>query len=465
MKRTPALLAALLLGGCAYYNGLYNAERLVKRAEKAEREGRTGEASSYWGEAAVKAETVLVRFPKSKWAERARFIDGKALQRSGNCQAAVVPLGRVATEGRDPALADQAAVLWSECLAQLGQSEAAGFAIERLVRSEDPAVRSEASWRAGVAYRRSGRAEEAVTFLQGSDLPQARGELAIALADAGRITEALALTDTLIVELDTLVRWGDLLGAIGREDIIDASKFLDRAAGYMRPHPDTLARWLSEDAARWLRADTAQATRRWGQAFAAGPITENGVEALLRLLRFRLAQSADPAVLDTVVSTVAEVEPGAGVAAGRAAAFGQAARAVRRRLDSLDIRAPQGDMRGFLLAETLRDSLNAVLLSASLFERIASERPESPYASKALFAMAAADPIRRDSLMAMIVARYPSDPYVIVATGGDTPLYRALEDSLARFARGARVPPRPATRPGVRPPARPTNPTPAAPVQ
>ena len=464
MKRPSVLLVALLLGGCAYYNGLYKAERLAKRAEKAEREGRTGEASSRWEEAAVKAETVLARFPKSKWAERARFLDGKALQRSGNCASAVTPLGRVATEGRDPALADEAAVLWSACLAQLGQAEAAGFAVERLIGSDDPAVRSEASWRAGVAYRRTGRAEEAVALLKGSDLPQARGELAIALAEAGRISEALALTDSLVVELDTLVRWGDLLGAIGREDIIDASAFLDRAASYVRPDPDTLARWLSEDAARWLRADTAVATRRWTQAYAAGPISQSGVDALIRLLRFRLAHSADPAILDSVVGAVAEIEPGAGGAATRANAFGQSAASARRRLDSLDLRAPQGDMRGFLLAEELRDSMNAVLLSASLFERLASERPESPYASKALFALAAADPVRHDSLLAMVVARYPSDPYVIAATGGDTPRYRALEDSLARFARGARLPTRPATRPGTRPPPRPANPTPAAPA-
>ena len=80
MKRPPLLLTALLLGGCAYYNGLYNAERLVRSAEKAEREGRTGEASGYWGEAAVKAETVLARFPTSKWAD-------PAVKSKANCVA------------------------------------------------------------------------------------------------------------------------------------------------------------------------------------------------------------------------------------------------------------------------------------------------------------------------------------------------------------------------------------------
>jgi len=462
--RRALLLATLLLGGCVYYNGLYNAERLVKRAEKAEREGRTGEAGNYWGEAAVKAETVLARFPTSKWADRARFIDGKALQRSGNCDAAVGPLGRVALEGRDAALADEAAVLWSECLAQLGRPEAAGFAVERLIGSSDPAVRSEASFRAGVAYRRTGRADEAVALLKGSDLPEARGELAVALAEAGRLSEALALTDSLIVELDTLVPWGALLAAIGREDIIDASKFLDRVGSYVRPSPDTAARWLAEDAERWLRVDTAQATRRWRQAYDAAPTRQGGVEALVRLLRFRLAHSGDVAILDTVIAAVAEIEPGAGEGAFRANALGVAAGGAKRRLDSLDVRAPQGDLRGFLLAEELRDSLNATLLSAGVFERVASERPESPYASKALLAMAAAFPARRDTLMAMVIARYPADPYVIAVTGGDSPAYRVLEDSLARFARTARTPPRPPVRPGARPGARPITTAPAAPT-
>ena len=62
-----ALLAASLLGACAYYNGLYNANRLASDARRAEREGRAGEARSLWAQAAVKAESVATRYPDSKY--------------------------------------------------------------------------------------------------------------------------------------------------------------------------------------------------------------------------------------------------------------------------------------------------------------------------------------------------------------------------------------------------------------
>ena len=78
LRPRPLLpLAALaLLASCAYYNGLYNAKDLARRAEKAERQGKTLEAQDLWGQVAVKAETVLVRHPHSKWTEEARFLHG-----------------------------------------------------------------------------------------------------------------------------------------------------------------------------------------------------------------------------------------------------------------------------------------------------------------------------------------------------------------------------------------------------
>ena len=82
MMRPPALilggLALGLLAGCAYYNGLYNANRLVKAAEKAEREGRVGEARSFWAQAAVKAESVVARYPESKYRDDALLLRGRA---------------------------------------------------------------------------------------------------------------------------------------------------------------------------------------------------------------------------------------------------------------------------------------------------------------------------------------------------------------------------------------------------
>ena len=54
-----ALVGISLLGGCAYYNGMYNTNRLAKSARKAERDGRTFEATSLWGQVITRADTLL----------------------------------------------------------------------------------------------------------------------------------------------------------------------------------------------------------------------------------------------------------------------------------------------------------------------------------------------------------------------------------------------------------------------
>jgi tetratricopeptide (TPR) repeat protein len=455
---TVALTLLLLASsGCAYYNGLYNAEHLVKRAEKAEREGRTGEASGYWGEAGVKADTVLARFPHSKWADRARIISGKARAKSGDCEGAVVPLRKVAKDAKDAALADEAAVLLSGCLVKLGQLEEAGFAVERLTGSPDPAVRSEAGLRAGAAYRRSGRSEEAIALLKGSDHPQARGELAAALADAGRIPESLALADTLASLKDTTAPWGAILAAIGREDIANASTLLDRIRRELVLPPDSIATWLNADAVRWFPADGSIALRRLDESFVTASGTPAGGDALMMTVRFRLAHAEDFSILDSVPVILDQMEPSAGDAVGQARFLLQVTSRMRERYDSLHLEAPQGDMRAFLLGEALRDSLRADRLAIQIWNRLVNERPESPYAPKAVLVLATLAPVRRDSLIALLRTRYPESPYLIAAGGGDSPGFQVLEDSLARYSRTLR-----STHPAGRTP-RPT--TPARPVQ
>ena len=103
LRRAPGLL---LVGvtACAYYNGLYNANRLVGEAEKAQREGRSGEARSLWSQAAVKAESVATRYPKSKWRDDALYLWGQGLMEAGECRRAENPLALAVDSSPDPKL-------------------------------------------------------------------------------------------------------------------------------------------------------------------------------------------------------------------------------------------------------------------------------------------------------------------------------------------------------------------------
>ena len=92
----PLLLAgAMLLAGCVYYNGMYNTNRLAKSARKAERDGRPSEAQGLWGQVVTRADSLIVRHPRSKYADQASVIRGLALARLNQCPDAVAPLLRI----------------------------------------------------------------------------------------------------------------------------------------------------------------------------------------------------------------------------------------------------------------------------------------------------------------------------------------------------------------------------------
>ena len=98
MKRArvlTGLAVALLLGGCVYYNGMYNTKRLASSARKAERDGRTFEATNLWGQVVTRAETLITRHPDSKYVDEALVLKGLALSRLSQCNTAVAPLGHV----------------------------------------------------------------------------------------------------------------------------------------------------------------------------------------------------------------------------------------------------------------------------------------------------------------------------------------------------------------------------------
>lgn len=463
IRAALAVLAITLLASCAYYNGLYNAKDLARRAEKSEREGRPFDAQNYWGQAAVKAETVLARHPRSKWAEEARWLDGKALERSGNCRAAMTPLQRTLREAQDPRRADDAALRLAACQVQMGDVDAAGLSVERLLQSPDPAIRSEAAWRAGSTYRRTGRSSEAVVVLRSSGHPRARGELPAALADVGEVPAAIALADSLLTEGDTLAPWGAIITSIGRRDVVQGSALLDRVIAALHLMPDSMTVWLAADAARWLPVDTGRAYARYAAAHDAAPNTPAGLQALLTSFLRRLASTADPAILDSITDQLGDIPASTGASLVQARSMVEVATRSRARLDSISAAAPQGDLRGFLLGEALRDSMHAPRLAALVWRRVVTERSASPYAPKVWLALAAVGGAPNDSVLTLLADRYSDSPYVHVLHGTGDDGYRSLEDSLARFARSQRTPTR-TTRPTVRG-SRPANaPLPAAPL-
>jgi len=432
-------LAATLLGGCVYYNGMYNANRLANSARKAEREGRTFEANNLWGQVVTKAESVAVRHPKSKYAEEAAILKGLGLARMGQCEPALAPLGRVAVASVGTDLTEDALLATGRCQLSMGNMSAADAAFAQVTESKDSWRRREARFLRAQTLRHAGRYQEALAALDGIREPRAVPERLLSLAGDGRVPEAMALADSLVARGDTTQPWDSLLVTLGRQDPLSGSDLVDRVRRLPNRPADRQARWLLDDGLRLAGSDTARARSRFRQAVEIGGTGEAAGRAALELVRLDMRGVRHPPGLSPLIQSLranAQRHPGV---ANELIRLGNTATSVITAIASVTPGSPQGDLRLFLAAETARDSLLAPRLAAGLFQRIVREWPESPYAPKAALAAQQVSPEWADSARALLEARYLASPYLAMIRGEEGSAYRQLEDSLGAFA-AAQVP-------------------------
>jgi tetratricopeptide (TPR) repeat protein len=459
VKRVSLLLACLALG-CAYYNGVYNTKRLASDARRAEKDGRTLEANGLWGRVALQAESTLARHPTNKWADETRLLQGTALVRLKECDRAVPILDKVLASTTDLKMRDEAALLNGDCRESLGDAEGASRVYAQMMDSPDPQRRSLARYQHGRALRTGGDYEEALNVLASSDHPRAAGERAAALAGAGRVPEAMTVSDSLIASHDTLAPWDSILAAIGRKDLEAASHLTDRVIEVFVA-AESRAGFLREDGLRWAPADEERAATRFAQAIQLSGKGPAGLNSRLELARMRLRGPNGAQALDQQAEALEQLVEFGGPAGAEAARLAFVTRTVAAARESVTPGAPQGDLRLFLAGELARDSLGAMPLAIELFARVPHDWPESLFAPKALFALAALEPARSDSLIQVVTEHYAESPYLAVLRGEDSPAYRKLEDSLRLFAQAAAIQTR--KRPGTQQ-ARP-NPTTRQPVE
>jgi tetratricopeptide (TPR) repeat protein len=432
--RRGLVLLLMLVGGCAYYNGMYNAKRLAGRAWKAEREGRTFEATSLWGQVAIKAESAAVRHPRKKWAEEARLLQGTAFVHLKDCARALAPLEAVMFTAREVEVRERAALLVGECRIALGDPAGATTAYARLVESREPSRRDLALYQRGRALRLDGRYQEALDELGRTSHPRAQGERAVALAAQGRVPEALAVAESLLVATDSLAPWDSLLAAVSAADPEAGSRLADRIAQTAGLPAGLKARLLAQDGVRWMAVDTARAGTRFATAnsLVDGPAARG--EVRFEAARARIVHAPSLASLRAAAEQLGDlgVESGPFVLRGT-----QLAAAVERFLliaDSTPAGAPRGDLRLFLAGELARDSLGSPGLARAQFRRLADEWPDSPFVPKALLALIPLEPSSADSLRSLLTERFTGSPYLAMIEHGESPAYRELEDSLRLFA-------------------------------
>jgi hypothetical protein len=425
VKRIVALLVVVSSAGCAYYNAMWSAERFAKQARRAEGRGQVSEARSQWALAAAKAERVVIRHPRSRWADDALALQAEGLARSGSCDEAVSVINRVQESVKDPALLERVALVDAECALSAGRAKQADAALVAPLASKDEARRSHAELLAGRAAALRLDYAGAVEHFERSREPGALAAHARVLIAGGKTAEATAVVEALTGPHFELER-GELLtqlgGAAGSEA---ASRALDRLLTRGKRIPlQEQARLLNADADRRLASgDHHEAAARYRRAAVlAPPATPEASAAAAGVQRVAIAGVMQRGELKPIETELARlsVEPGAVNA--------------KRLLDLVRQALVIGETpaAGFRVAELARDSLGAPALAGDLFLAVAARDTASLYAPKALVAALALLPERRDSIVAILDARYAMSPYTRAFHGEPSVAYAAAEDSLAR---------------------------------
>jgi len=475
-----ALVCAVapLLQGCAYFNGMYNANHWSAQAERSERAGRVAEARDRWRMAAIHADSVLSRHPHSRWANDAVLVRGRALvhldvysEAIGALEAALPHLSsgsQRATAQLYLGRADFAQRRLPEALEALDSAVAGGSARQR----------SEALLYRGRVLLAMGWPAAALEDFLASAEPAARFERARAALAGGQPDLAAQYLDG--VALVAPVQddaWLPLLESLARAGLAQRSSDLVAVVAARADAPrGPRARLLLADGDRLHAAhrDSA-ASVRWQEVVRSVPDSAEARSASVRLAQLDIVAAASADSLAPVGRRLELLVSQGGESGNRA----QELVRLLELVDTLAHVSENADACWYLRAELVRDSLSAPAAAAAAFAEMAVRFPDSPWTPKALVAATVAGHPAADSLRALLMGRYAESPYAAAALGrpGLDDRYAVLEDSLRLALAGVEGaawpagvsgplgpggvragPPRPGARPTVRPGVRPVEP-------
>ncbi len=426
--KVGASVLVLLLASCAYFNGVYNARQAGLQGDRLSRQGDTIAARERYVDAAQSAESVLTHHPRSRWADDARYLAGRAWAMAERCDAAIPRLQEwLRLAGEDDRRRGSAALAYGRCLHALQRYVEARDVLDPVTRSIDRTLATEASLWAARATLALGEYDRAHGYLRNTSESDAEWELARAYLADGQVEVAESLILSRAAHGDAR---DELFPALAKFWLADRRASVSRIVSAFDSTAPLAARARLHLLAGelWLAAgddETAlQHLSASRQLSREGPVNEIA-SARITLLSLRDL----PSMLDVTNA----------IGRGLPAAAGSI---EHRRLWSnallARMLAAHSDHSGaalFLAAEVARDSLRALALARALFLQAVDLHPRSPVAPKALLAAAALNP-DAPWYRARLLADYPESPYASVTRGEEPTDHAAMQtaDSLLRLS-------------------------------
>ncbi|MFQ5551391.1 MAG: tol-pal system YbgF family protein [Gemmatimonadales bacterium] len=424
IRRLFPIIAVTLAASCAYYNGLYNANRLARDANKAEREGRAGEARSFWNQVIVKTDSVLVRYPTSKHRDDALALQGHAYRKLGQCRRAFAPLLEVVDSSPDPNLVAASRLDLGQCYLDERQPDSAVIWLSPVVEVPVRYADDARYWR-GRALLRMGALERALADLRRTSRPEAAFDRSLVFVQLGSAPDAAAELEAVLDERYQEQLWHDALAALGSLDERIAASLVDSLIERGDLTRGERARVLTADGLRQRSSGrVALALDRFAAAREVAPDSLAGRVAAAHFVLTEISAAREvAAVPDDLEAVATMLGPDQLMVAG--------AVDILTRLVADSVRHELSDLSRFVIAELVRDSLDAPLLASSLFQSIEVDFPGSVLVAKSLIAASVIDYDRGGILLQRVLERYPDSPYTLAMRGMATPRYEVIEDSLS----------------------------------
>lgn len=413
-RSVAVCVSALLASGCVYYNGIYNAKAAARDGDARLRRGNDVDAVSFFQQSAEKAETVLVRHPKSSWRTYALYLAGRGAALAGQCEQGMPRLTEyLAQAGLDDKDRDRARVALGACDVRLSRLVTARARLDSLVDGKDAETARQARLWAARAALSAGDRDAVVRYLGSAD----DGVLPWELVRSSLSAQEYVRAESLLVQRAERGDYRDDVPSVLR-DLWSAGRF-DAVERILRSYDVARLRDASRATMHFtigdlsLRAGRDTVARRHlvvAQELA-GRDSVVLRESAARLSFMSLVRAENMRAVDTVVALQDS--------ATRRSAF---ARRVNEQLLLVRLLAQQDEPTGasvFLAAEVARDSLRAIPLARSLFLRVAREIPNAPLAPQAWHAAALLSPDSTSEWNAVIRTQYPNSMVAAWLRGED----------------------------------------------
>lgn len=425
--RVAVALLPLMAGGCAYFNGIYNAREAEQSADRLMKRGNEEAARGAYLTSAAKAETVLVRHRKTRWRPTALYLAGRGGALGGDCAHAIPRLQEyLALAGEPVERRDRAEIALASCEMRAGRLREARARLGPLAESRQREIARDAALWAARTEIQLGDLDAALRHLQRVDAAAAQWELAGASIEVGEWTRAESLLviragrgDYRETALDAI----SALWAAGRADEAEAIvRRYDRAGAAAAPRVRLHLR-VADLAMASGRDSLAQQHLLSAMELSRDASVDH--ESAARLMLVRIAQS------DSLEQIRRWVEGARREAEGTAM--------YRRVADNLLLvdMLRSNSVLGtgtFLAAEVVRDSLRAPKVAHALFLKVGAEESggrKLPVAATALLAAADLMPDSAAIYKARVKRDYGGTPAALILDGEDPstlPMWRVMDD-------------------------------------